>query len=130
VVERCAGVRLALFWRMLKLLMPHVVESRKFVDGVGVVLTQSAAEFVADGVKKRHRSAFDFSTAAESGCSFWGDIERNWLMADLSDFVVTARLRDRGWEVEIRRRDGKEMRVEGATKLTFTTMMAQSSAKQ
>jgi hypothetical protein len=50
-------------------------------------------------------------------------------MADLSDFVVTARLRDRGWEVEIRRRDGKEMRVEGATKLTFTTMLAQSSGE-
>jgi hypothetical protein len=58
-----------------------------------------------------------------------GDIERNWLMADLSDFVVTAHLRDRGWEAEIRRRDGKEMRVEGATKLTFTTMMAQSSGE-
>ena len=58
-----------------------------------------------------------------------GDIERNWLMADLSDFVVTAHLRDRGWEAEIRRKDGKEMRVEGATKLTFTTMMAQSSGE-
>jgi hypothetical protein len=58
-----------------------------------------------------------------------GDIERNWLMADLSDFVVTAHLRDRGWEAELRRRDGKEMRVEGATKLTFTTMMAQSSGE-
>jgi hypothetical protein len=50
-------------------------------------------------------------------------------MADLSDFVVTAHLRDRGWEAEIRRKDGKEMRVEGATKLTFTTMMAQSSGE-
>ena len=58
-----------------------------------------------------------------------GDIERNCLMADLSDFIVTAHLRDRGWEAEIRRRDGKEMRVEGATKLTFTTMMAQSSSE-
>jgi hypothetical protein len=51
------GCLVGLFWRMLKLLMPHVVESWKFVDGVGVFLTQSAAEFVADGVKKRHRSA-------------------------------------------------------------------------
>lgn len=50
-------------------------------------------------------------------------------MADLSDFVVTAHLRDRGWEAEVRRRDGKEMRVEGATKLTFTTMFAQSSSE-
>jgi hypothetical protein len=50
-------------------------------------------------------------------------------MADLSDFIVTAHLRDRGWEAEIRRRDGKEMRVEDVTKLTFTTMMAQSSGE-
>jgi hypothetical protein len=35
----------------------------------------------------------------------------------------------RGWKTEIRRRDGKEMRVGGATKLTFTTMMAQSSGE-
>jgi hypothetical protein len=58
-----------------------------------------------------------------------GDIERNWLMADLSDFVVTAHLRDRGWEAEIRRKDGKEMRVEGTTKLVFTTMLAPSSSE-
>jgi hypothetical protein len=50
-------------------------------------------------------------------------------MADLHDYVVTAHLRAQGWEAEIRRRDGKEMRVEGATKLTFTTMLAQSSGE-
>jgi hypothetical protein len=50
-------------------------------------------------------------------------------MADLCDFVVTAHLRDRGWEAEIRRRDGKEMRIEGATKLVFTTMLAPSSSE-
>jgi hypothetical protein len=69
------------------------------------------------------------SATAWFACSFYGDIERNRLMADLSDFVVTAHLRDRGWEAEIRRRDGKEMRVEGTAKLTFTTMMVQSSSE-
>jgi hypothetical protein len=45
-------------------------------------------------------------------------------MTNLSDYVVTARLREAGkWEAEIRRKDGKEMRVEGTTKLVFTTTM-------
>jgi hypothetical protein len=51
-------------------------------------------------------------------------------MTNLSDYVVTAHLRDAGkWQAEIRRKDGKEMRVEGATKLIFTTMLAQSSSE-
>jgi hypothetical protein len=58
-----------------------------------------------------------------------GDIERNCLMADLSDFIVTAHLRDRGWEAEIRRKDGQEMRVEGTNKAVFTTVLAPSSSE-
>jgi hypothetical protein len=51
-------------------------------------------------------------------------------MTNLSDYVVTAHLREAGkWEAEIRRKDGKEMRVEGATKLAFTTMLAPSSSE-
>jgi hypothetical protein len=51
-------------------------------------------------------------------------------MTNLSDYVVTARLREMGkWEAEIRRKDGKEMRVEGTTKLVFTTMLAPSSSE-
>jgi len=50
-------------------------------------------------------------------------------MADLHDYVVTARLRAQGWQAEIRRRDGKEMRVEGDTKLTFTTKLVPSSGE-
>jgi hypothetical protein len=51
-------------------------------------------------------------------------------MTNLSDYVVAAHLREAGkWEAEIRRKDGKEMRVEGTTKLVFTTMMAQSSGE-
>jgi hypothetical protein len=50
-------------------------------------------------------------------------------MTNLSDYVVAAHLREAGkWEAEIRRKDGKEMRVEGTTKLVFTTMLAPSSA--
>ena len=33
------------------------------------------------------------------------------------------------WEAEIRRKDGKEMRVEGTTKAVFTTMLAPSSSE-
>ena len=51
-------------------------------------------------------------------------------MTNLSDYVVTARLREMGkWEAEIRRKDGREMRVEGTTKLVFTTMLASSSSE-
>jgi hypothetical protein len=48
---------------------------------------------------------------------------------NLSDYVVTARLREHGWEAEIRRKDGKEMRVEGTTKLVFTTTLVPSSSE-
>jgi hypothetical protein len=38
------------------------------------------------------------------------------VMTNLSEYVVTAHLREAGkWEAEIRRKDGKEMRVEGTT---------------
>jgi hypothetical protein len=50
-------------------------------------------------------------------------------MINLSDYVVTAHLRKHGWEADIRRKDGKEMRVEGTTKLVFTTMLARSSSE-
>jgi hypothetical protein len=50
-------------------------------------------------------------------------------MTDLSDYVVTAHLRAQGWEAEIRRRDGKAMRIEGTTKLVFTTMLSPSSSE-
>jgi hypothetical protein len=50
-------------------------------------------------------------------------------MTNLSDYVVTAHLRERGWEADVRRKDGKEMRVDGTTKLTFTTILAPSSGE-
>jgi hypothetical protein len=50
-------------------------------------------------------------------------------MTDLHDYIVTAHLRARGWEAEVRRRDGREMRIEGITKLVFTTMLAPSSSE-
>jgi hypothetical protein len=51
-------------------------------------------------------------------------------MANLSDYLVTARLREAGkWQAEIRRKDGKEMRVNGATRAVFTTMLAPSSSE-
>ena len=51
-------------------------------------------------------------------------------MTNLSEYVVTARLREAGkWRAEVRRKDGKEMRVEGTTKLVFTTMPVPSSSE-
>ena len=51
-------------------------------------------------------------------------------MTNLSEYVVTAHLREAGkWEAKIRRKDGKEMRVEGTTKLVFTTMLVPSSSE-
>jgi len=51
-------------------------------------------------------------------------------MTNLSDYVVTAYLRETGkWQAEIRRKDGKEIRVEGTTKLVFTIMLVPSSSE-
>ena len=48
-------------------------------------------------------------------------------MANLDDYVITTFERERGkWQAELRRKDGKEMRVRGTTMLVFTTQFASS----
>jgi hypothetical protein len=51
-------------------------------------------------------------------------------MANSYDYVVTTYEIEAGkWQGEIRRRDGREMQVEGTPKAVFTTALAQSSGQ-
>jgi hypothetical protein len=51
-------------------------------------------------------------------------------MANLDDYVITTVEKEPGkWQGELRRKDGREMRIQGTTMLVFTTMFASSSGE-
>jgi hypothetical protein len=52
------------------------------------------------------------------------------VMGNLNDYTITAVEKEPGkWQGELRRKDGKEMRVHGTTMRVFTTMLASSAGE-
>jgi hypothetical protein len=55
------------------------------------------------------------------------DAKREERSMDYKEYLITEIVNDKGqWQAHIRRRDGKQMSVEGATLPVFTTMHADS----